>query len=118
MKKWIEIPILNSEYKVIVCFGNAKFIGKVLKRWGHCPTSTIGGIEDRRGACFHSKGCHPVIALPRRPKTPSEIGTLSHEAVHAIGHIFQMIEEKYLDTEIFAHSVGAIVRGVLKEGSK
>ena len=52
--------------------------------------------------------------MPRFPKTGAEIGTLSHEAVHAIHHVFDMIEDPYRDTEIFAHSVGAIVRGVLK----
>jgi hypothetical protein len=114
MKKEIIIPILNDEYKVIFTWGNPSEISKVLKAWGHQESSTLGGVEDRRGACFYSKECHPVIAMPRKPKTPTEIGTLSHEAVHAIGHIFQAISEKYLDTEVFAHSVGAVVRGVLK----
>ena len=31
--KEIVVPILNTEYKVVVCFGGAKEIGKTLKAW-------------------------------------------------------------------------------------
>jgi hypothetical protein len=113
MKKEIIIPILNDEYKVIVCFGNPDRISKVLKSWGHQEHATIGGVEDRRGACFYTKGCHPVIALPRKPKTPTEIGTLAHEATHAIEYIFDAIQQEFRG-ELVAHSVGAVVRGCLK----
>lgn len=113
MRKEIVIPILNDEYKVVVCFGDPEKISKVLKSWGHQEHATIGNVEDRRGVCFYTRGCHPVIALPRKPKTPTEIGTLSHEAVHAIEYIFEAISQP-LGGELFAHSVGAVVRGVLK----
>jgi hypothetical protein len=114
MNKTIQVSILNNEYKVIVCFGNPKQISKVLKAWGHIGGDTTGSVN-RRGACYHTENCHPLIAMPRFPKTPTEIGTLAHEATHAVHHIFKMIEEKYTDTEIFAHSVGAIVRKVLQK---
>lgn len=113
MKHEIVIPIINDEYKVVVCFGTPAYISKVLKSWGHDEHSTMGGVEDRRGVCFYTKGCHPVIALPRKPKTPTEIGTLAHESVHAIEYIFQSIQQEFAG-EIVAHSVGAVVRGVLK----
>lgn len=109
----VIIPILNDEYKVVVTFGTPERISKVLKSWGHDEHSTIGGVEDRRGACFYTKGCHPIIAMPRKPKTPTEIGTLAHESVHAVEYIFQAIQHDGVG-EIFAHSVGAVVRGVLK----
>lgn len=109
----IIIPILNNEYKVIVCFGNEKFIKKVLHSWGHKPADMLLDMERRRGLCYYTKGCHPVIALPRFPKTAEEIGSLAHEAVHAVGYIFQAIEQNSAE-EVYAHSVGAIVRNTLK----
>jgi hypothetical protein len=114
-KQELIIPILNDEYKVIVTYGNPDKIAKVLKAWGHQEHAAMGNAKDnsRRGVCFYTKGCHPVIAMPRKPKTPTEIGTLAHESVHAIEYIFEAISQP-MGGELFAHSVGAIVRGVLK----
>ena len=108
----LEIPIINDEYKVIVCWGDSKFIDKVLKSWHHKPENTSSSLLNRRGVCFYSKDCHPVIALPRKPKTPEEIGTLAHEATHAVSNIWEKLDETVYD-EVFAHSIGAVVRKVL-----
>ncbi len=113
MKNSIVVPILNNEYKVIVCFGTPEQVKKVLHQWGHTAPISLG-VENRRGICYHTNGCHPIIALPRKPKTAQEIGTLAHEAVHAVGYIFQMIEQNSAE-EVYAHSVGAIVRTVLNK---
>ena len=40
MKNTIEVPILNTEYKVVVCWGNPDTVGKILKRYGHKPDTT------------------------------------------------------------------------------
>lgn len=110
--KSVVIPILNSEYKVIVVMGDEKLLKKVAKVW-YYPDFPIP-LGDRRGGCYNRSDCHPIIHLPRKPKTPTEIGTLTHEAVHAINHIFDKIQEGNRNTESFAHSVGAVVREVLK----
>lgn len=115
--KEIRIPILNEEYKVIVVFGGAGEIGKVLKAYHYPEGLTHYDLEDMlidmRGRTFYNKKCYPVIALPKKPKTPEQIGTLAHEAVHAVEHIFESMHEESRD-EVFAHSVGAVVREVLK----
>lgn len=67
---------------------------------------------ESRGVCFHNEECHPVIGMLSFPKTPDEIGTIAHEAVHAVEDIFDKIGEK-TGEEIYAHCVGAIVRKVL-----
>lgn len=112
--KEIQIPIINDEYKVIVCWGDSKQIEKVLKAWGHDRKDVKSQLTDRRGVCFYAKDCHPIIALPKRPRTPVEIATLCHEAVHAVFNIFEKIGEQSYD-EVFAHSVGAVVRKTLKK---
>ena len=112
--KEIVIPILNNEYKVIVVLGNEKFLKRAAKRW-YYPDFPIP-LGDRRGSCYNRFDRHPIIHLPKMPKTPAEIGTLAHEATHAINHIFDKLDEVNRDTEVFAHSIGAIVRGVLKGG--
>jgi hypothetical protein len=53
--------------------------------------------------------------MPSFPKTPTEIATLVHESVHAIEYIFESLGEK-TNGEVFAHSIAAIVRTVLKSG--
>lgn len=113
MKNKIVIPILNDEYKVVVCWGNDVQVEKILRYHGHKPDNTGSSLLGNRGVCFYSKDRFPVIALPARPKTPEQIGTLAHEAVHAIEDIFLKISQP-VGGELFAHSVGAVVRGVLK----
>lgn len=113
MKNKIIVPILNDEYKVVVCWGNDKEIEKVLRQYGHTPENTGSSLLGNRGVCFYSKDRHPIIAMPRKPKTAEEIGTLAHEAVHAIEDIFIKISQP-IGGELFAHSVGAVVRNVLK----
>lgn len=110
--KEIKISILNDEYSVIVCWGDTKYIGKTIKRW-HKDIADIMLDGNYRGRCYYKAGYHPIIALPSYPKTPEQIGTLAHEAVHAINNIFDMVSEHQRD-EIFAHCVGAIVRNTLK----
>lgn len=105
------IPILNNEYKVIVCWGNDEFIKKTLIKWGH--DTKLFNLDGLRGTTLYSKECHPVIAIRNRPKTAEELGTLSHEATHAVMDIFEKIGEKF-GGEVFAHSVGAVVRETLE----
>lgn len=112
MKNEIVIPILNDEYKVIVCWGTPKIIAKVLKSWHYPKEDVTSSLMDMRGVCYYNPQCHPVIALPDKPKTAQQIGTLAHEAVHAIENIYQKISE-VPSGELFAHSVGAVVRKVL-----
>lgn len=113
--KEIVVPILNDEYKVIICFGNPKEVKKVLHDWNYKdPSDITSQINGGRGICFHEQDCHPVIAMPKIPKTPEQIGTLAHEAVHAVGYIFSVIQQESAE-EVFAHSVGAIVRNVLNK---
>lgn len=113
MRTSIVVPIFNDEYKVIVCFGDEKVVRRVLKDWGHDKNQVDqADLDKRRGSCFYAENCHPVIAMPRYPKTAEEIGTLAHEAFHAVDNIFDKIQD-YKGHEVFAHSVGAIVRHVL-----
>jgi len=107
----IEIPILNNQYKVIVCWGDNKYVRRVLKHYGYNEDKDVFG--DAEALTFNERLLHPVIALRRFPETPEDIGTLAHEAVHAVKYIFDHIEEQSSD-EIFAHSVGAIVREALE----
>ena len=107
-----EICILNDEYKVVVVLGGEKEVRKCLSDYGY-PKDFDLELDGKRGMTYYSETCHPVIALPRMPKTAEEIGTLAHEAVHAVDDIMEHIREGATQ-EVFAHSVGAVVRGVLK----
>ena len=111
--KSIKVPILNDEWSVIVCWGKPDYISKTLKSWGYPQEDVKSSMLGRRGVCYYHSGCHPIIALPGKPKTAQEIGTLAHEAVHAIEDIFINVNQP-LGGEVFAHSVGAVVRNALK----
>jgi hypothetical protein len=112
----VVIPILNNEYKVVVCNGSLKDLSKTLKEY-HFPEYDSQFVEDatenRRGVTIYHSRCYPVIWINRSCPAIDVVGTLAHEAVHAVTYIFEFIDEHSLD-EVYAHSVGSIVRETLK----
>jgi hypothetical protein len=113
MKNEILIPILNDEYKVVFCWGSPADVQKVMKKH-HYPQDRVDASDfSGRGVCFYADDCHPIIAMPMKPEYPVEIGTLAHEAVHAVLNILRKIGEDGGCEEVVAHSVGAIVRKVM-----
>jgi hypothetical protein len=107
-EKFVIIPILNDEYKIVVCWGSEEYVCKVLKD-NHYPEHEPVDFENNRGKLFAHSRCFPIIALKEEPNNETMIGTLAHEAFHAMDYIFHSIGENSLD-EVFAHSIGAIVR--------
>lgn len=115
----IVVPILNKEYKVVVCWGDLNQLRRVLLRYHYNPdhvTETFlkDQTDSRRGLTFNEYRCYPVIWVNYDIPSSEAIGTLAHEAVHAVEFIFQSLDENILHSEIFAHSVGAIVRETIK----
>jgi len=110
----IEIAILNNEYKVVVCWGSESFCRRVLKKRGHIANVQL---NDFRGRTYYTRGYHPLIILHEQPTTTDLLGTLAHEAVHAMEYIYDTIGEQP-SGEVFAHSVGAIVRITLQKSNK
>jgi len=110
----LTVSIFNNEYKVIVCWGDRKFTKRIGCDWQYPKEIETVLRDQNRGMCYFHSDCHPLIVLPKQPETPEEIGTLAHEAVHAIDDIFSKLDEDYRSShEVFAHSVGAVVRTVL-----
>lgn len=124
--KSVTVPILNHEYKVVVCWGDLKHLRKTLIDHYYEPDNVTKTMleketEKRRGVTFREHRCYPTIWLNADMGATESIGTLAHEAVHAVDFIFEALDENMYHSEIFAHSVGAIVRetvkamGILKE---
>lgn len=110
----IVIPILNSEYKVIVLVTDKwNYTLNKVNEWGYEVDERYvkDAMDGRRGVTYRKSGCHPVVVVPGI-NTPDQVGTLAHEAVHAIDFIFGYIGESSTD-EVFAISVGAVVRETL-----
>lgn len=111
--KYITVPILNDEYKVVVCIDTPENGYKKVLKYYDNDTDYIKKDELRncRGKCFFWTDRQVFIWVDSRLKT--KYSTLAHEACHAVKHIFDFIGERSID-EVFAHSVGAIVRAVEK----
>lgn len=117
--KSITIPILNHEYKVVVCWGDLIHLKKTLTEHHYNPDNiTKTFLEEqadkRRGVTFREHLCYPTIWIGANLPASEAIGTLAHEAVHAVDFIFEALDENMYHSEIFAHSVGAIVRNTLE----
>lgn len=119
MGKSVTVPILNHEYKVVVCWGNLKHLRKTLINHYYNPDNVTQTMlehetEQRRGVTFREHRCYPTIWINADLSAQDSIGTLAHEAVHAVDFIFEAVDETLYHSEIFAHSVGAIVRESIK----
>jgi len=84
INKSITIRIFNEDYKINVAWGDHKYLQKVAKREGHNWYKVDTHDQSFLGKTVLTKGVQPLILIPRYPRTPEEIGTLAHEAVHAI----------------------------------
>ena len=109
----IEIPILNDEQTIVVCWGSRVFLDKIASEYGY-EKRDIRLIKGSDGTTIDSPENYPIILLSREPKTAEDVGTLAHEAIHAMDFIFENIGESKKN-EVFAYSVGAIVRKVLEQ---
>lgn len=119
MSKSILVPIFNHEYKVAVCWGSLTHLRKTLLDYGYEPdyvtkTFLTEQTENRRGVTFRGNSVFSVIWVDAELPANDAIGTLAHEAVHAVEFTFQAIDEDMIHSEVFAHSVGAIVRESVK----
>ena len=112
----VKIPILNNEYSVVVCNGTLKELSKTLKSYQY-PEYSLKMVtevaKNKRGLTFYGHRCTPVIWIDSSRKKEDQIGTLAHEATHAINEIWKVLNETSYD-EVFAHSIGAVVRETLK----
>ena len=116
MNKEIIVPILNTAFKVTVCWGTDDFVDKVGQKWGYQKGKVYNpkGINDGLTFYHTDEPPHPIIVLRGKPKTPEQIGILVHEAVHAIEVTFKYIKEQSRD-EVYAYSIEAIIKEVLNE---
>lgn len=77
----------------------------------------LSGGNVPRGACYHRDGVVPIIWIPRRPRTPGEYGTLAHECLHAVMHLFRWAGMVVSDDteEVVTHSVGHLMSNILEK---
>lgn len=105
------IDLLNSEYWCGVYVGSdEKKLQKLLYKHFEVREFEINW-EYSMGKCYMKSGYAPFIAVNAKncAKKGGIYPTLAHEAVHAVNFTFETIGATYND-EIFAHSVGAIIR--------
>ncbi len=107
--KKFRIPIINTEYRVVVLLGPKDQAQRFIRRYFEDDTLVIVG--GNRGTTYANPKYHPVIYMGISHRHKDFYGTLAHEAVHAVDDIFNYIKDNNRG-ELFAHSVGAIVREV------
>lgn len=115
MKKY-HIPILNDDYAVNVYIGDKESLIKEASKYlGINPTLIKDRFGEARGLTYdiqRDNPKHPLILIDGNYTWYEAIATLAHEAIHAIDYICIYIGIE--DNEFEAHSVGAIMRHVLK----
>ena len=135
IKKIVKVPVLNDEYNIDVYFGyEPKEMEKRLIKEVKDKHTNKRDLADalryidndiveaqylsRVWGCalFLHKFDSKIWLSPDLPKHDIA-GTLAHEAVHCVHRIFGNIGQNIdpFNDEVFAHSVGAVVRIVAEE---
>jgi hypothetical protein len=115
-KLYCRIPIFNDEYAVIFYFGDKPGLKKTAHAW-HVKLSDkdYQSFDNCRGVTVLADDRHPIIAMHSKPNDAELIGTLAHEACHAVDKVFDSIGQSHrVYDEVYAHSVGAVVRHSLE----
>jgi hypothetical protein len=120
MVKLITVPILGTEYKVRVLIGdNPEEARKVALKYVSPSGADCLLSETNRGYFVGEEGRNPLIWINTKTSGKYEcFGTVAHEAVHAVFCIYDLIGEDVINSEVFAHMVGNIVREVQKRMKK
>jgi len=109
-----------QDYGVYVIISNdIKIIINWLRSWLSDDISEKD-FEGTRGICFRYNESWPVICLPYFPKTSREMGTLSHEAFHAVYGVCERIGIALngASEEIFSRMISHVVTTVLDNKKK
>lgn len=106
------------DFNVICIIGDYKNCGKYIQ-WKFDDKEFNAENWDMgyepRGKVFFRRGYVPVLWIPRKPKTPREYATLSHESLHCVYHLFEWASIPMTrDTEeVVTHSMAHIINEVL-----
>lgn len=68
-----------------------------------------------RGRCVQFSTGQTLIRMPAIPKTPTQLGTLSHEIFHSVSFVLDRVGVKFMmdvSDEVYAHAIGEITQRV------
>jgi hypothetical protein len=119
MKK-VKVPILNSEYYVNVFIGKKEeLIKEASKYTTYSPKTIKRDFDNRRGLSYNLfPDLNPLIIVDGDMKWFDSVATLAHESSHAVSFIEDYLGIKDTSDEFRGHSIGAIMRRVLKDFNK
>ena len=109
----VRFDVYDYEFQVI--FGKPdNVVAYVASRLGIASWDHPG---NHRGMTYLRSGMAPIVWMPRPPRTPNELGTLSHELMHVVA---AMLVGKGMgltnaSDEAFAYAMGYAVRRVLEQ---
>lgn len=110
----IRIHMGLFNYTVIAIVGAEEKVQKYV-RWKFEDPEFKFDVGARWGACCYRPGYVPILWIPRKPKTTEEMGTLAHEALHAIFRLLGWagMPADESTEEVLCHGVSHIVKTVL-----
>jgi hypothetical protein len=114
----IRIEMGVFDIWVLTIIGPSKCIQPFV-RWNYNKPNFIhdpGEYGGQRGLCLKPNGCAPCIWIPRKPKTPDEMGTLVHECTHAALYVADWVGEKVgpNQSELLAHTAGWLFQNIME----
>lgn len=122
-RRWSGLQIFRLhcgvfDYAVRIVIGPHE-LGMQYIRW-FTKNKNIPSNDCQRGLCALQPPYCPVIWLPRKPQTPREHATLAHECFHAVSHVtrWAAIEHSEATEEVFCHTLGFLVDGILRLARK
>ena len=103
------------DYTAIVIIGDKANLRRYLRWKFEDDDFVLGYNRHTRGLVVGRQGYCPIMWLPKRPRTCTEIATVAHECVHVMMHLFSWAGMSVTEDteEIMAHGVAYMTRMIL-----
>lgn len=112
----VSVHFGTFDYALNCLVGPYKNVEKYVAWKFEDPGYRTDSPHEVKGRYFYRIGYAPIIWVPRKPRTPDEIGTLAHEVMHAIHYLLvDWAEIPFTaDTqEVYCHAMGLAMRELL-----
>lgn len=110
----IEIDFGAFDYSATCVVGPLKNLPKYVQ-WSFSDKSfTID--RQYEGLFLARDGRSPILWIPRKPRSPKDMGTLVHECMHLVHYVMTWANIRLTDDtdEVYGHTIGHVVGTILK----
>lgn len=106
------------DYNIDVVIGKDKeLVKKFIKKKHKALPDNINVFDIAHGMIIRYEGFNPILWLPAKPRTPSELATMSHEIFHLVYTVLSYVGITLSESseEVFCYLIGHLTKQVIEK---